>query len=1108
MKRGLRIGLVLFVFALIFMGVGLASHNFSAKAEIVSSGTCGEAGGNNLTWTLDDQGVLTISGTGNMADFDTSSSPAPWGNGITQVAIQDGITSIGSFAFSSCHNLTSLSLPDSVTSLHYCAFNACFNLEAISIPNTVEYIDYLAINCDAIVYADLNSNLARLLSKASCYFRIPGANYSLRYRFDSNGLVYGDTIIDTEIARVDRSVYDFTIPSIVTIIGDNAFSYCTTLTDVTIPDCITSIGAYAFQRCTSLTSVTIPASVTDIAYGAFAECGNLRITILNGNTNLWSKNGYYDASISTDAVIYTPCAASPTAVVQYAGNNGIKCKFIHDYDNDVCVRCGIEEGIVDSGNCGANGDNLTWTLDDEGVLTISGTGEMAKYSYYSPGPWGTGVTQAIIENGVTSIGDFAFLWCSNLTSVSIPDSVTSIGRQAFAYCSKLTSIAIPDSVTSIGHSAFFYCSNLSSVTIPDSVTSIGLHAFDGCSSLTSVTIPDSVTSISDYAFRSCSGLASVTIPDGVTSIGNSAFSGCSSLTSVTIPDSVTSIGEDPFAGCSQLTEFVVSNTNTRFGVLDGVLYDKSMTVLVLYPGGKPETTFAIPNSVTQIEAYAFSGCGNLTSVTIPNSVTSIGECAFSGFSNLTSVTIPDSVTSIGDRAFEDCYNLIGVTIPDSVTSIGNNAFEYCNNLTSVTIPDSVTSIGNSAFSCCDSLTSVTIPESVTRIGNSTFYCCPLTRIAIPESITSIGNAAFEQCMCLTSVTIPASVESIGYNAFLDCTSLASVTILNPNAVIGDDSYDVFFDCAENLTLYGWTNSTTQTYADNAGIPFYALPDSELVSGSCGDNVTWTLIPATGVLTISGTGQMEAYNDVCAPWGTGIKQVIIQSAVTSIGDYAFYGCSDLMSVTIQDGVTSIGERAFCGCDGLESVTIPDSVTSIGCEVFYGCSGLTSVMISEGVTSIRNRAFEDCEGITCMTIPASVDRIEYLAFYGCANLSGVTILNPSAVIGDDDYDVFEDCASGLTLYGWAGSTAQTYAANAGLAFEPIAAVDFVLPAGLTAIEADAFQGISAVAVQIPSGVTRIEGNPFSGSDVQYIFGTSGTAAQTFAVEYGYTFVPVAE
>ena len=215
---------------------------------------------------------------------------------------------------------------------------------------------------------------------------------------------------------------------------------------------------------------------------------------------------------------------------------------------------------------------------------------------------------------VTSIGEYAFYYCSALTSITIPNSVTSIGWCAFYYCSGLTSITIPNSVTSIGNEAFYGCSGLTSVTIGNSVTSIGSSAFSRCSGLTFVTIGNSVTSIGSRAFHRCSGLTSVTIPNSVTSIGSSAFDHCSGLTSVTIGNSVTSIGDYAFSGCSGLT------------------------------------SINIPNSVTSIGSYAFSGCSGLTSITIPANVTEIGSSVFTSCTNLTTVTL-NSNPKIGTSAF-------------------------------------------------------------------------------------------------------------------------------------------------------------------------------------------------------------------------------------------------------------------------------------------------------------------------------------------------------------------------------------------------------------------------------------------------------------------------
>ncbi|MBQ7597652.1 MAG: leucine-rich repeat domain-containing protein [Clostridia bacterium] len=316
--------------------------------------------------------------------------------------------------------------------------------------------------------------------------------------------------------------------------------------------------------------------------------------------------------------------------------------------------------IVGSGTCG---ENLTWTLDSEGTLTISGTDAMTNY------PGG---------------GSLFYSYWSQIKSVTINTGVMSIGDAAFEGCSNLTDITIPNSVTSIGECAFKGCSNLTDVTIPNSLTSIGECAFKGCSNLTDVTIPNSVASIGDWAFYDCNNLTNVTISGSVTSIGGYAFECCHSLTDIT-----------------------VASDNANYASDDnGCLFNEDFTTLIQYPIGNSRTTFTIPNSVTCIDSGAFRDCSNLTSVTIPDNVTSIEPDLFYGCSSLTDITIPNSVTVIGTCAFSGCSSLTGITIPDSVTRIGIGAFLDCSNLTDITIGNSVSNIGWEAFNRCNSLTDV------------------------------------------------------------------------------------------------------------------------------------------------------------------------------------------------------------------------------------------------------------------------------------------------------------------------------------------------------------------------------------------------------------------
>ena len=648
--------------------------------------------------------------------------------------------------------------------------------------------------------------------------------------------------------------------------------------------------------------------------------------------------------------------------------------------------------VLDEKSCkvtGAPKDAQTVTIPEE-VRGYSVT-SIANLAFYGC----SGLTSVTIPNSVMSIAQFAFnntgwyndqpngiLYLDNWLigykgektsgDIAITEGTKGIADAAFIGCSGLTSVTIPNSLTSIGDFAFEDCSGLTSVTIVNGVTSIGSNAFENCTGLTSVTIPNSVTSIGGGAFSGCSGLTSVTIPNGVTSIGGGAFSGCSGLTSITIPNSVTSIVGNPFPSCSKIKEILVQSGNAYFTSSEnGILFTKDKTLIITYPCARQGSDYTIPNSVTSIGDYAFSGCSGLTSVTIPGSVTSIGERTFYNCSNLTSVTIPGSVTSIGYSAFENCSGLSSVhisdlatwfeisfedyhsnplsfahhlyiegeeitnlVIPSSVTRIGDYAFEGCWGLTSITIPNSVTSIGSNAFRNCSGLTSVHVSDVTTwcEISFKDIYSNPLsfahhlyingkeiTNLVIPNSVTNIGDYAFEGCWGLTSITIPNSVTSIGNNVFFDCSSLFSVTIPNSVTSIGDGA---FGDC----------NSLTSVHISD-------------LSRWC--DISFKVFSSNPL-----SFAHHLYID-----GKEITNLVIPNGVTTINSYAFYGCSGLTSITIPNSVTSIRDNAFGGCNGLTSLTIPNSVTDIGAYAFYDCRLTEVEVLREDPARSERTSFDD-------------------------------------------------------------------------------------------------------------------------------------------------------
>ncbi|MCM1132365.1 MAG: leucine-rich repeat protein [Ruminococcus flavefaciens] len=328
-------------------------------------------------------------------------------------------------------------------------------------------------------------------------------------------------------------------------------------------------------------------------------------------------------------------------------------------------------------------------------------------------------------------------------------------------------------------------------------------------------------------------------------IGDNAFYNCKNLISVTIPDSVNNIEIGAFSSCDNLKSINILGSSWRYSSENGVLFNGTKTELIKYPRGKTEEEYVIPDSVADIKNGAFSGCEHLTSVMIPEGVKTIGMSAFSSCENLKSIVIPNGVASIGDKAFDDCSALASVTIPDSVTRIGMAAFMSCSSLTSITIPDSVTNMGGNTFQYCINLKSVKLSNSLPYINGYAFSnCSSLTSITIPDCVKTIQPVAFSGSS-LISVIIPDSVTKIDYIAFSDCQNLTSITILNPECEIYgasntiSNNYQYSSDVYYNGTIYGYTNSTAQAYADKYGYKFESIgeaPARELETGDInGDN---------------------------------------------------------------------------------------------------------------------------------------------------------------------------------------------------------------------------------------------------------------------------------
>ncbi len=766
---------------------------------------------------------------------------------LESIIIPNSVTSIGSFAFRDCTNLISISIPDSVTSIGEYAFDGCESLEIVNIPNSVESIESKTFHgCIKLKSITIPSSVTKI--KENIFY---GCTSLESISIDENNPIYhssGNCIIETKtkilvfgcknssipadgsVTSIDSGAFEgmaslenITIPHGVTNIGGSAFRGCTGLTSISLPDSVTSIGGYAFYNCTSLESITIPDSVTIIAEYAFFCCTSLEnITIPDSVTNIdfgafVGCTGLTDISL-TDSVTSIGDSA-------FSGCTGLTDISLPDsvtsIGDSAFYNCTSLESITIPDSVTSIGYSAFQSCENLEAVYITDIVSWCNINFRSKdsNPLnyahdlylnGTLLTDLVIPNGVTSIGNSAFIGCTNLISISIPDSVTSIGEYAFYECESLEIVNIPDGVESIKYHTFYGCINLKNITIPESVNIIDSGAFSRCTSLESITIPNSVTRIKGNAFSYCASLESITIPDGITAIEDMSFHCCANLKSITIPNSVTSIGNYAFSGCTGLTNI------------------------------------SIPDRVTSIGNNAFRGCTGLTNISIPDSVTSIEYSVFENCTSLESITIPDSVTSIGDSAFYNCTSLKSITIPDSVTSIHSYAFYNCTSLKSITIPNSVTSIGYRAFEGCyklievynfspiniiigdasngyigyyalDVYTTQDDPTKIYKVNDYVFYCDGNTvyligytgkenALILPSDYQGndydIYKYAFYGCKDLISISISDSVTSIGEYAFMNCTNLISITIPGSVTSIGDYT---FYECENLESVYNCSN---------------------------------------------------------------------------------------------------------------------------------------------------------------------------------------------------------------------------------------------------------------------------------------------------------------
>ena len=733
-----------------------------------------------------------------------------------------------------------------------------------------------------------------------------------------------------------------------------------------------------------------------------------------------------------------------------------------------------------SGTCGAN---LTWKLVND-TLIITGSGAMDNSRTWSLYSSSTKVVHVSISEGVTNICDNAFEYHRKLLSVIIPNTVTSIGEDAFRTCTSLKQVTMSNAVETIGSCAF-YETAITSITLPSTLISLGTYAFNNCTQLAEITIPGSLSSIADYTFQKCTGLHKLVIEEGVKTIGAFTFEGCSKLNGITIPEGVTSIDINAFQGCSRITEISLPSSLINLG--GSVFYGCSSLASIV-----------IPDKITSIENHTFYGCTSLKEVTLPQTILKIEEYAFRDCA-FTQFTIPSSATEIQAYAFSYCKNLTSITLPSGMTKIYNNLFDHCSSLTSIVIPEGVTTIGTGAFWECTSLTSVTIPEGVTSIYGSAFYNCNLTSLSLPNSLEVIGNCsgayylgAFAHNTNLTSVVIPASVSRIGSYAFEGCTSLSQITLQEGLKEIGANAFQ---DCGalRSIIIPEGVMTIEEDAFANCRLTEISLPRSLKTIGD--DGVFQGNKFLTSVTIYGGVERIGSYAfDGC----TSLSQVTLHEGITTIGEFAFQNCSSLRSITLPEGVTTIEGGAFYNCDlrdislpqslktiedaiynnsyyhgafannsNLTTFVSPDNVTFIGSYTFSGCHSLKNIVLNDNLLTLGTGIFNDCFAMESITFPKKITAIPATAFHECYALSEVNLPEGLISIGEM---AFAYCSSLKTVQ-LPKTVTSLYRS-----FATSGVVEMEIPEGIAVLELT-FDGCSKLKkVTLPSTLTTLGDHTF--------------------------------
>jgi hypothetical protein len=944
----------------------------------------------------------------------------------------------------------------------------------------------------------------------------------------TGSLVIGDavqTIVEDAFYYCDGFTGSLTIGNAVQTIGYRSFYYCTGFTGLTLGNSVKNIDDLAFYDCFGFTGdLVLPNSVEHVGYAAFGECHGFNGTLTLGNSlKSLHEAAFIRCHFTGDLVI--PASVTYIENRVFADNNFTTLR----YNATNCSS--IDENWLNEGSS----VTITTLIIGENVQVIpqnflknrtSFVGELVipesvitinNNAFRSC----NGFTSLSIGNSVTSIGENAFDGCTGFTGpLTIPNSVRTIGANAFSGCTGFTgTFTLGNSVTQIGNTAFFgACQGFTSFNLkPEIPPILGNNVFVSANYSMPVSIPCGTME----AYQNASGWSLFTNyvePDpciweimttAYPTVGGVVSGGGIYTQGQICTLTATPIGDFVF-DCWKENGEVVSNTATYAFTVGGNrnLVAQFINANFIY--------FADPvvESIC-LEHWDSDGDG-FFSYTEAAAVTDLGQ-AFRDKDNITSfdeLQYFTGLTYLNEYEIDNCDNLTSVILPESITYIGYSAFGTCPNLSSIILPEGLTSIDTYAFYGCSTLSSITLPESLTYLGEEAFiYCHALSSIQV-QAVTppECGWNVFNGVNHSIPVTVPCNTtadyqsaswwnEFTNYQEFNDCIYDISVSFSPEEAgtVSGAGAYQNGTTCtlmatpAEGRSFVCWTEngevlSTDTIYSFTVmesrefGAVFSALPSEYItfadanVKAIC---VNYWDFDDDGELSYAEAAAVTSLgqhfkNNTEIVW---FNELQYFTGLSSVGAYAFSGCTALASIVLPPSLTSIGICAFNGCSSLTCLLdLPETLTLIDDYAFNDCSGfIGGLTIPNSVTAIGDYAFNNCSGFMgLLTIGESVTTIGSHAFNNCRNLTG-SINIPNSVITIGDY-----AFNGSTAY-WGTLTIGNSVTTIGEhAFSGCTGLvgDIEIPNSVTTIGWEAFNDCHSFGgtLTIPSSVTSIGGRAF--------------------------------